>query len=431
MVNGLIILLALGIGAVLLIPRRLARSDTWRATGTPLASIMGSGFLVCAPLLHDTVGNYAVFAMGGLLVVAYLVGGVIRFNIANAEPIFESKHEGEGDGSDGEHRLHLAHAAAALLVHWKGLVQVVEKLSHVALAGAYVISVTYYLQLLAVFLLKPLGIQDGFVPKIVTTVILSGIGVVGTIWGLSMMERIERYVLSINLAMIGALIAGLVWHNVAQLLGGSWSLAESHVDASAHGVRVLMGLLIVVQGFETSRFLGSEHSAKERVRTMRYAQLISTGVYIAFIALVTPLFGQLRGSTSADVTAIVNIGGIVAVVLPALILIAAAGSQFSAAVADDAGCAGLIQAVIRSRVPKRAAYAFIAGATIALTWVTDVLQVISLASRAFALFYTLQCVVACITAAKIRPRAWPARTILFAVLAIVCAAITVLGIPAE
>ena len=30
---------------------RFARSDSWRATVTPLASIIGSGFLICGPLL--------------------------------------------------------------------------------------------------------------------------------------------------------------------------------------------------------------------------------------------------------------------------------------------------------------------------------------------------------------------------------------------
>ncbi len=40
---------------------------------TPLASIMGSGFLVSAPLLAGTVGNLAVVCMGMLLVLAYLV----------------------------------------------------------------------------------------------------------------------------------------------------------------------------------------------------------------------------------------------------------------------------------------------------------------------------------------------------------------------
>jgi hypothetical protein len=34
-------------------------SDTWRAMTTPLASIIGSGFLVLGPLLDASYGKYA------------------------------------------------------------------------------------------------------------------------------------------------------------------------------------------------------------------------------------------------------------------------------------------------------------------------------------------------------------------------------------
>ena len=38
---------------------RFARSDTWRATVTPLASIIGSGFLISGPLLAKEFGSAA------------------------------------------------------------------------------------------------------------------------------------------------------------------------------------------------------------------------------------------------------------------------------------------------------------------------------------------------------------------------------------
>ena len=41
----------------------------------------GSGFLVSAPLPAGIVGNLAVICMAGLLLLAYGVGGAIRFNI--------------------------------------------------------------------------------------------------------------------------------------------------------------------------------------------------------------------------------------------------------------------------------------------------------------------------------------------------------------
>ena len=81
MLNLIIIVVALALGGYLAFSRRLAASSNWKATVTPLASIMGSGFLVSAPLLAGIVGNLAVVCMALLLVLAYMVGGAIRFNI--------------------------------------------------------------------------------------------------------------------------------------------------------------------------------------------------------------------------------------------------------------------------------------------------------------------------------------------------------------
>ena len=55
--NILIISIAIVLGAYLAFSPRLSKSQTWLATATPLASIMGSGFLVSAPLLAGVVGN--------------------------------------------------------------------------------------------------------------------------------------------------------------------------------------------------------------------------------------------------------------------------------------------------------------------------------------------------------------------------------------
>jgi len=88
--DAIIIFVALIAGGIFLFSRRLSHSSAWRATITPLASIMGSGFLVSAPLLYAHVGNYAVLAMAALLLLAYAIGSVIRFNIRYAEPILET-----------------------------------------------------------------------------------------------------------------------------------------------------------------------------------------------------------------------------------------------------------------------------------------------------------------------------------------------------
>ena len=133
MLNVVIIVAALVLAGYLAFSKRLAGSSSWKATVTPLASIMGSGFLVSAPLLAGIVGNLAVVCMAMLLMLAYAVGSAIRFNIRHFEPIENAGH---------------------------GPAQTIAFLSRIVLVGAYFISVTYYLQLLAAFLLNAAGIQS-------------------------------------------------------------------------------------------------------------------------------------------------------------------------------------------------------------------------------------------------------------------------------
>ena len=142
MINVVVICVALLLGGYLAFSKRLSRSSSWQATVTPLASIMGSGFLVSAPLLGGIVGNLAIFCMSLLLLLAYAVGGAIRFNIRHFEPIENSRH---------------------------GPAQIIALLSRIVLAGAYFISVTYYLQLLAAFLLTAAGFESQFVAHCITT----------------------------------------------------------------------------------------------------------------------------------------------------------------------------------------------------------------------------------------------------------------------
>ena len=402
MLNAVIIIVALLLAGYLAFSKRLATSSNWKATVTPLASIMGSGFLVSAPLLGGIVGNLAVICMALLLLLAYAVGGAIRFNIRHFEPI-------ESDG--------------------RGPAQTIAFLSRVVLAGAYFISVTYYLQLLAAFLLNAVGIQSPLAAHSITTSLLLIIGGIGIWRGLGMLEGLEKYAVALNLGMIGALLVGLSFYNVNLLLGGSWSLPNVSSDIDFHDVRILLGLLIVVQGFETSRYLGDEHPAEQRVQTMRAAQLISAAIYLVFIGLATVLFHDGLG---ADVTAIVSMTKPVAIVLPLLLSIAAIGSQFSAAVADNEGAGGLIEDITHHKLPMRYAYLLILLVTVALTWETDVNGIIAYASRAFALFYMLQCVVAFIVAwqAKDLPQR-PVRLASFAFLAAMCLLVFAFGLPSE
>jgi hypothetical protein len=378
----------------------LSGSSSWKATVTPLASIMGSGFLVSAPLLAGIVGSLAVVCMAALLALAYMVGGAIRFNIRHFEPI---ENEGHGPAQD------------------------IAFLSRIVLVGAYFISVTYYLQLLAAFLLKTIGVSSQLAANCITTLLLLAIGGIGMWRGLKKLEAVEKYAVAFNLGMIGALLLSLVIYNVHMALGGTWALPSISSVIDFHDLRVLLGLLIVVQGFETSRYLGDEHPAEQRIATMRAAQLVSTAIYLVFIALATVLFHDGLG---ADVTAIIGMTKPVAVVLPALLAIAAIGSQFSAAVADNVGAGGLIEDITQRKVPVRFAYLLILLVTIALTWETNVNEIIAYASRAFALYYTLQCVVAWVVAWKMKDlHRRPLRLATFAFLAAICLLVFAFGIP--
>ena len=401
MLNIIIIAVGLLLAAYLAFSKRLSNASDWKATVTPLASIMGSGFLVSAPLLAGIVGNLAILCMGLLLVVSFAVGGAIRFNIRHFEPIENQR----------------------------GTAQSIAFVSRIILSCAYFISVTYYLQLLAAFLLHSTSIDNPIAAPLITTCLLTIIGGIGMWRGLGMLEKLEKYAISVNLGMIGALLIGLLIYNVNLLIGGHWQLPAISSEINFNDIRILLGLLIVVQGFETSRYLGAEHPAEQRIKTMRLAQILSSVIYLSFIGLATVLFHEGLGS---DVTAILKMTIPVAVVLPVLLSVAAIGSQFSAAVADNEGAGGLIEDISNHKVSMRYAYFLILLITIFLTWETNVNEIISYASRAFALFYTLQCIVAFIVSWKQKETPGrSARLISFGVLAVICLMVFALGLPSE
>ncbi|QEG22914.1 hypothetical protein [Mariniblastus fucicola] len=399
MINATIIITAALLGAYLAFSRRLSQSSSWQAIVTPLASIMGSGFLVSAPLLAGVVGNLAVICMAVLLVLAFAIGEAIRFNIKHFEPI-----ENE-----------------------QGLAQTIAFLSRIVLAAAYFISVTYYLQLLAAFVLNAFHIDNQLVAHCITTallVIISGIGM----WkGLEMLEGVEKYAVAMNLGMIGALLVALGIYNANLLIGGQWKLPDISSVIDLKDARVLLGLLIVVQGFETSRYMGNEHPAEQRISTMRTAQLIAAMIYVVFIGLTTVLFHEGLGS---DVTAIIAMTAPVATILPILLSAAAIGSQFSASVADTEGCGGLVGVITHHKLPTRFSYLLILLVTVFITWETNVNEIIAYASRAFALYYMLQCAVALVIVWQVTsiPKR-VARIFMFSMLSAVCLLVFALGIP--
>ncbi len=371
---------------------------TWQATVTPLASIIGSGFLVVAPLLGHLMGRDAWLGMNLIVLLAYGIGAVIRFNIAEVEPRMQ---QGRLDGAG----------------HW------LERLSNLALSLAYVISVAFYLRLLSAFALRGLGMESDLWADLLTSAILAIIGGMGLVYGLKALERLEEYSVSIKLAVIAALLLGLAVHDtrtgfdLSSVAVVDWSHAESW--------RVLAGLLLVVQGFETSRYLGNAYDADLRIRSMRYAQWLSGGIYLLFVALVTPLLGMVEGGP-VDETAVIDLAAQAAWILGPMLVLAAIMSQFSAAVADTVGAGGLVAEESGHRIPEKKAYALVTGLGIVLVWGANLYEIIALASRAFALYYLLQSLLALRLALRRSSRSW-LQVLFFLLMAAVLLAVVLYG----
>ncbi|MAQ15230.1 MAG: hypothetical protein CMN30_10610 [Sandaracinus sp.] len=398
---NLAIALVTAVTAVLLFSPRVHGSPTWRATVTPLASIIGSGFLIIGPILIGRWGDLAPVAMLALCAFAFALGAAIRSNIVHVEAAQAAETLPRG---------------AALL----------ERASDWALGFAYVISVTYYLNLFGAFLVEEIGGVDETLPRIACTATLTFIGLFGFARGLAALEKLEVGAVGVKLAIIAGLLAGMALHAVNEARAGTLPSTPADPGSAWEQLAVLAGLIVTVQGFETSRYLGSQYDAATRVRTMRHAQLLSGGIYLVYTFLVGVAM-PVDSVEGHGETAIIEMSRAVAPILPGLLVVAALASQFSAAVADTNGGGGLFEELSGGRLRAKWAFLLMAGAGVALTWAADVFQIIALASRAFAAYYALQCAVA----ARVAGRRRPLPALAFAVLALACLGAAVFGIPAE
>ncbi|USG59914.1 hypothetical protein NBZ79_12080 [Sneathiella marina] len=341
--------------------------DFAHGTTTPLASIFGSGFLVIVAVLADSVGPYALPAMAGICLVAYGVGAIIRFNIRHAEPVLDA-----GNAT--------------------GLTSIFERIADIALVPAYIISVTLYIRILASYGLGFLGSNTEYNQRALTTAIILFILFIGVTKGLRVLEGLERWALITTMAIIALMIAAFFVHDMGVLVTGELTLPDLTDPSLWQIVTVLGGTLIVVQGFETTRYLGDEFDAPTRIKASRNAQFLSTGVYILFVALATPIMYTLPDDVADN--ALMDLAGTVAVWLPLPLVIAAIFSQFSAATADTIGASGNMLEFTRHRIPVRLTYLIICGFAVLLTWSADTFEILTLASRAFAFYYFMQCLVA-------------------------------------
>lgn len=400
--DGLLVALSVAIAAVLL-RREVRDAPFWCATVTPLASIIGSGFLVVVPLLAGIAGTLSLFAIVGIVLLSFWLGKAIRFNIL---------HDGRTPRVDSD-----------------PFAQPLERLSDLALAGAYVISITFYIRVMCGFVLTGLDAYSSFNADALATLVLLLIGLYGLRRGLHGLERLEEYSVTIKLSIIAALLAALAYYDAdtGYDLSGL-PLPESSLWES---LRHLGGMLLIVQGFETSKYLASSYDAPLRARSMRLAQLVAGVIYVAFVALAMPLMAPFA-RVAPNETAIIDLSGNITLILPVMLVVAASMSQFSAAIADTIGAGGVVENETRKRLSARSSYAIIACLAVSLMWASNIFEIVALASRAFAFYYMLQAVLAARLAAKVstgRQRYWLLFS--YSSLALLLLAIVLFALPVE
>jgi hypothetical protein len=386
---------------------RLTKSKSWQATLTPLSSIIGSGFLIMAPLLASIVGEYSPVAVIGIVVLAYAIGGVIRFNIINAEPLLHDK------------KTH-------------PLIYKIDLFANAVLSFAYVTAVAFYLSLLSSFLLTYIGFDDSpNLERLMTTIIIVFIATMGFIRGLGGLEKLEAYSMSLQLSIVAALLIGIFVYDF-NFIQSERALTFDVKDRSLiTKVFMLSGILLVVQGFETSRFLGEKYSAEIRVRTMRRAQLISGALYVVSVIALMPIVQHLN-LANIQIAEIVAATGLAATVLPLMLIVAAVMSQFSAAVADTVGAGCLASESSNGKLSTNKGYLVVSILAIILIWTADLLEIISFASRAFAVYYLLQCVVALIASHHhYKHKGYRLYMLRFIILASILAFMVIFAIPAK
>ena len=124
-----------------------------------------------------------------------------------------------------------------------GPAQDIAFLSRLVLTGAYFISVTYYLQLLAAFVLNAVGMDSQTAAHGITTLLFLTIGGIGMWRGLGELESVEKYTVSMNLGMIGALLVSLALYNVQLLRGGTWAWPSIASTISTNRIRTFRNVI--------------------------------------------------------------------------------------------------------------------------------------------------------------------------------------------
>ncbi|MFT4726961.1 MAG: hypothetical protein ACI9UN_001456 [Granulosicoccus sp.] len=201
-----------------------------------------------------------------LCAVAYGFGNAIRFNIQYIDAQVDRKPR---------------ERALETLASW-------------VLAFAYVISVAYYLNLFGAFGVSLTSFDNAFYAKLLTSAVLVVILFVGWTKGFSAMERMEQISVTLKLAIIVGLLLGLGIHFNDQASAGALRFDPPVLTGWA-ALSLVFGLIVTVQGFETSRYLGdvydavqafiaafnARHSGCSALRIFFFASLAALGLGMA------------------------------------------------------------------------------------------------------------------------------------------------------
>ncbi len=367
------------------------------AMSTPLASIFGSGFLIVVPVLASAVGPYAIVAMVVVAFIAFLVGKIIRHNILCAEPALKKGN--------------------------KKFTFVVERLSDFSLVAAYVISVCLYIHIMSAFVLASFELDTAFNKSLLTSIIIGVITIVGLLGGLKPLEKLESWALYLTILLLALLLIVFGVYDFRQFLAqGYFTLPAMPQRTVWEIATIVAGTLIVVQGFETPRYLGEEFDTVTRIRASRWSQYFSLSVYVLFVALAQPIVAVLNGNYGDN--SLITLAATASLLLPLPLVIAASLSQFSAAVADTLAATANMREVSRRRISARWGYFLVGVSAMALSWSGSTFEIIALASRAFAFYYLLQCVVAFSVCRNHRERSF------FVFIALVLGFVLIFAVPA-
>lgn len=367
------------------------------ASVTPLASIFGSGFLIIVPVLERSLGALAAWGALAVTAVAWFVGSAIRHNIATIEPAAAQGRLRDGD-------------------------ELLERLSDVAIALAYIVSVALYLRIMAEYIVDYAGVTiDGAASSIVASAAVMLIVLVGLFRGFAGLDLMERLALGAVLVLTTALGIAFVAEDAGRLTGEGINLPPIPDTSAWEAALMLGGIVITVQGFETVRYLAEEYDAATRIWASRAAQAIAASIYIAFVSLATPLMG-LGTPEGADASLLTIVERVVPLLALPLVLCAVL-SQFSAATADTVAAHGNLHKQFPRLFGNGRSYVFSGAAAIAMISTIPTFTIVTIASRAFAAYYFLQCVVAARTTDA------HAKRLGYSALAIVMAGITLLAQP--